>query len=202
MELQEALSQISEIRRQMARAEVFRGYRALPVAGTGVLAFGAAGAQAVAIRQPLEQLGAYLALWFAAAALGVGWAGWAMARRARRASSAWERRVTWMAVEQFLPCLVAGGLVTIVLVRSAPETLWMLPGLWRVLFSLGVFSSYRLLPRPTFWVAVFYLITGLACLTWARGPWALSPWAMGLPFGTGQLLAASILYWTLERDHV
>jgi hypothetical protein len=29
----------------------------------------------------------------------------------------------------------------------------------------------------------------------------LSPWAMGVPFGVGQLLAAAVLYWTLERNH-
>ena len=32
MELREALSQIAEIRLQMARTETFRGYRAVPVA--------------------------------------------------------------------------------------------------------------------------------------------------------------------------
>jgi hypothetical protein len=28
-----------------------------------------------------------------------------------------------------------------------------------------------------------------------------SGWAMGLTFGIGQLLTASILYWNLERKH-
>jgi hypothetical protein len=77
----------------------------------------------------------------------------------------------------------------------------MLPGLWQVLFSLGVFASCRLLPRATFGVGVFYLAAGLACLALARDDLALSPWAMGLPFGVGQLLAATVLYRTLERHH-
>ncbi len=77
----------------------------------------------------------------------------------------------------------------------------MLPGLWSVLFSLGVFASYRLLPRATFWVAVWYLAAGAACLAWAQADAALSPWAMGVPFGVGQSVAAAILYWTLERSH-
>ena len=38
MELREALTQISEIRRQVARAQLFRGYRALPVAFSGLTA--------------------------------------------------------------------------------------------------------------------------------------------------------------------
>jgi len=47
---------------------------------------------------------------------------------------------------------------------------------------------------------VFYLATGTLCLALAQGEHALSPWAMGLPFGVGQLLAALVLYWTLERS--
>ena len=38
MDLHDALTQISEIRRQVARTEVFRGYRAVPVAFSGFLA--------------------------------------------------------------------------------------------------------------------------------------------------------------------
>jgi hypothetical protein len=70
-----------------------------------------------------------------------------------------------------------------------------------MVFSLGIFASYRFLPRATFFVAVFYMFAGVVCLVLARGPWTLSPWAMGLTFGCGQLLAAAILYWTLEREN-
>jgi hypothetical protein len=198
MELRDALTQISEIRHQLARTEVFRGYRAMPVAFSGVLALATAGFQAVWIRDPSSELPAYLSLWIAAAVAGAGAAGVEMVIRARMSSSSHAREITWLAVEQFVPCLVAGGLVTLVLCRFAPEAVWVLPGLWQVLFSLGVFASCRLLPRATFVVAVFYLASGLTCLALARGDAALSPWAMGLPFGVGQLLAAAVLYRTLE----
>jgi hypothetical protein len=198
MELRDALTQIAEIRLQMARSEVFRGYRALPVAFSGLLAFAAAGLQAAWIPDPSRQLGAYLGLWIGAAVLSAAAAGCGMVL-AGSAASPWRRRITWLAVEQFVPCLVAGGMVTAVLVNAQPEALWLLPGLWQVLFSLGVFASCRLLPRPTFAVAVFYLATGIACMALARAESALAPWAMGVPFGVGQLLAAAILYWTLER---
>jgi len=199
MELRDALTQISEIRRQMARTEVFRGYRAVPVAFSGVLALAAAALQAAWITSPLEEVPAYLALWVGAAVVSALGAGAEMILRARQSLSPWRREITWLAVEQFLPCLVAGGLLTFVLVRCAPESLWMLPGLWQILYSLGVFASCRLLPRATFVVAVFYLASGLTCLALAQGAGALSPWAMGLPFGCGQLLAAAVLYRTLER---
>ncbi len=199
MELRDALTQISEIRRQMARTEVFRGYRAVPVAFSGLLALAAAALQGAWIANPPEEMAAYLALWVGAAVVSAIGAGTEMALRARQSLSPWRREITWLAMEQFLPCLVAGGLLTFVLVEFATESLWMLPGLWQILFSLGVFASCRLLPRATFVVAVFYLASGLSCLALARGPAALSPWAMGLPFGFGQLLAAVVLYRTLER---
>jgi hypothetical protein len=77
----------------------------------------------------------------------------------------------------------------------------MLPGLWSIFFSLGIFATRRLLPRGAFGVACYYLILGLSDLSMARGDWVLSPWAMGVPFGGGQLFAAAVLYSTLERDH-
>ena len=52
-----------------------------------------------------------------------------------------------------------------------------------------------------FGVAVFYLMTGLGTLALMQGQRALNPWAMGLPFCVGQLLAAAVLYQTLEREH-
>lgn len=199
MELRDALTQISEIRRQMARTEVFRGYRAMPVAFSGLLALTSAGFQAVWVPEPAEHLSRYLTLWIAAAVVSALGAGTEMALRSRWSASPWTRRITWLAVEQFVPCLFAGALLTVVLTRYAVESLWMLPGLWQVLFSLGIFASCRLLPKPMFGVGVFYLAAGLVSLIVARGESALSPWAMGLPFGAGQLLAAAVLYRTLER---
>src|SRR4029079_16331846 len=117
----------------------------------------------------------------------------------RQNRSPLSRSTIMLAVGQFLPCIIAGGLVAFVLWHQAPQCLWMLPGLWSILFGLGVFASCRLLPRATFWVGVHYLLAGAACLAWAQGEHAFTPWAMGLSFGLGQFLAAGILYWTLER---
>lgn len=202
MELHEALAQISEIRRQVARAGVFRGYRALPVALSGVLALAAAGVQQLWLPEPAHAIGAYLALWMGAAFVSMAATGIEMLVHSRHSPAPLTQEMTWLAVCQFLPSIGAGGLLTVVLVAGAPESLWMLPGLWQMLFGLGVFASYRLLPRATFWVGLFYLIAGMMCLALAQGPAELSPWAMGVPFGLGQLFAAGVLYWTLERHDV
>jgi hypothetical protein len=98
-----------------------------------------------------------------------------------------------MAVEQFLPSVGASLLVTLALLRYVPAALWMLPGIWQLIFSLGVFSSCRFLPRPMLAAGVWYLCTALACIALGDSR-ALSPWAMGIPYAVGQLLVAAILF--------
>ena len=98
------------------------------------------------------------------------------------------------AVEQFLPAGVAGVLLAVVLWKFAPETLWMLPGLWQVLVSLGVFASVRSLPRTVAFAGAWYFLSGFAVVVLASQSHTLSPWTMGLPFVIGQLLMAAILY--------
>jgi hypothetical protein len=103
-----------------------------------------------------------------------------------------------MAAEQFLPAMGAGALITIVLVRQIPGVVWMLPGWWQVIFSLGIFSSCRFLPRPMVAAGVWYLATGLISISLGNAR-ALSPWTMGIAYGVGQLLVAAILLWSARR---
>ncbi len=202
IELREALLQISEIREQVARTEVFRGYRAVPVAFSGLVALAAATAQTIWITEPTKDISTYLFLWVGAALLSLLATGVEMVLHCRHTGSALDRAKALLAVGQFAPSVVVGGVLTAVLVMYAWDTVWMLPGLWAMCFSLGVFASHRLLPKAIFWVAVYYLIAGALCLIFAQGKSALSPWAMGVPFGVGQFATAAILYWTLERRDV
>jgi hypothetical protein len=201
MDLHEALSQISEIRQQVARTQTFRGYRAAPVAFSGLVAWFAAGLQHSLILDPARMPEAYLGLWIGAALLSMVVTGFAMVWHCKQSPSSLTIPNSILAVGQFLPSVIAGGLVTFVLFQQVPDALWMLPGLWSMFFSLGIFASYRLLPKATFWVGVYYMAAGVLCLLWARDDFAFSPWAMGLPFGIGQFVSAAILYWTLERKN-
>ena len=200
-DLHQALADISAIRGQMARGTLFRGYGPAALATTGLLAVLAALAQAAWLPDAVSEIGSYLALWIATALLSVAIVAIEAVRRSRQAHGGLADDMIQAAAEQFLPSAIAGVLLTWVICRYAPHSIWMLPGLWQIVYSLGIFASCRLLPRATFWVAVFYLGTGLAVLTAGDGQSALSPWAMGVPFGVGQLLAAAVLYRTLERDH-
>jgi len=201
MELEEALARVSEIRLQIARSEPFRGYRSATAAFSSLVAVVTAALQPFVISDPAGDAVAYLLLWICAALVSVALTAVEMTVRCRRSASPTAARLTWLAVEQFLPCTIAGSVLTLVMALSAPESLWMLPGLWGLIFSLGVFASSRLLPRPVFWVALYYLACGAGSLAVAQGPWAFSPWTMGITFGGGQFLAAVVLYLTLERHH-
>jgi hypothetical protein len=199
MELSEALRQISDIRLQMTRGEVYRGYRSIIVAASGLLALLASAIQPGWVPSPEEDLGRYLGLWVGVALASLVTAGVEMARRAWVAGPGLARRMTLRAAEQFLPCVAVGALLTACIARSSPHVAWMLPGLWALVFSLGVFASHRLLPRQVVWVGAHYALCGCACLLWGQGDRAYAPWQMAVTFGGGQLLGATILFWTLER---
>ena len=66
--------------------------------------------------------------------------------------------------------------------KFAPESLWLLPGLWQVLVSLGVFASVRSLPRTVALAGAWYFVAGFTVLLLASQSHTLSPWTMGLPF--------------------
>ena len=198
-DLHKALGDISSIRRQMARTTEFRGYGPATLASTGGLAVLAAGVQAVWARDPANRISAYLSIWAVTAVVSAALTGIQMYTRARRMHSALSDEMIHMAVEQFTPSLAAGALITVILAHGAAAMFWILPGIWQVIFSLGVFSSCRFLPRPMIAAGVWYLLTGLACIALGDAR-ALSPWAMAIPFGVGQLLVAAVLLWAKLED--
>jgi len=199
-DLDKALAEIDAIRTQMARGTQFRGYGPTTFATTGVLALLAAVGQALWLKDPAHAIGAYLTLWIALAVLSIALISFETSIRSRRVHSGLAEEMIHAAIEQFVPAGLAGALLTVVLLRFAPESLWMLPGLWQIVFSLGLFASCRFLPRPRFAVGPWYLTAGLACLAFPNGDGAFSPWAMGVPYGIGQLLVAAVLHQSSRRS--
>jgi len=197
-DLHKALGDISSMRRQMARSTEFRGYGPATLASTSAFALLAGGAQALWVPDPANHIGAYLTVWIWTALASATLIGVQMHTRSRRIHSGLADEMIRMAVEQFLPSALAGTLITVVLARYAPQAFWMIPGLWQIIFSLGVFSSCRFLPRPMVAAGAWYLLTGLACISVGNSR-ALSPWAMGVPYGVGQVLVATILFVTAKE---
>ena len=201
-DLDKALADILAIRSQIAAGTAFRGYGPATIAATSGIALLTAILQFLWLNDPSGQPIAFFVGWAAAALLSAALIWIEMLARSRRHHSGLADAMIQQAVEQFLPAGVAGLLLAIMLWKFAPETLWMVPGLWQVLVSLGVFASVRSLPRSIAFGGAWYFLSGFTVLLLASQNHLLSPWTMGLPFAAGQLLMAALLYFASGDNDV
>src|SRR3981081_4302757 len=197
-----ALADIFAIRSQIAAGTAFRGYGPAAVACTGGLALLTALAREFWLEGPTGQPLIFVAMWAVAAAVSGGLIWIEMQARSRRHHSGLADAMIHQAIEQFLPAAVAAALLAVMLWKFAPETLWMLPGLWQLLVGLGIFASVRSLPRTVAFAGAWYFVVGFTVLLLASQSHALSPWTMGLPFVAGQLLMAALLHFASGETDV
>ncbi|HET7699227.1 MAG TPA: hypothetical protein VFK57_26135 [Vicinamibacterales bacterium] len=197
MDVPRALDQIAAIHEQMAKGEVYRGYRSLPVAASGAIGYLAAWLQPATIgpADPVGFVWYWSAVATAAALVGSSEILYAYAMEDDTAA----RRQTRRVIGQFMPSLAGGALIGFCFTQLSVSLVPLLPGLWAFCFGLGAFASRPYLPKATGWVALFYYAAGFVLLWTAGGPEPLSGWGVGGTFGTGQLLAALVLWWNLER---
>jgi len=197
MDLSRALGQLADIHQQMAKGEIYRGYRPVPIAASGLMGFVAAWAQAPGLGAN-DPVG-FVLYWTAVAAC----AGFVGASEILYNYIVHEdriaRRRTRQVVGQFLPSLLAGAAITVSFLHLSASLVPLLPGLWAICFGIGTFASRPYLPRASGWVALFYYAAGMSLLWLVHGSEPLRGWFVGGTFGTGQLLAALVLYWNLER---
>ena len=201
-DLDKALADIFAIRSQIAAGTAFRGYGPAAVAATGGVALITSVLQFLRLDDPTRQPLTCFSGWAVAALLSGAMIWIEMQARSRRHHSGLADAMVHQAVEQFLPAGAAGVLLAAMLWKFAPETLWMLPGLWQVFVSLGVFASVRSLPRSVALAGAWYFLAGFTTLLLASESHALSPWAMGLPFVIGQSLMAAILHFASGEPDV
>jgi hypothetical protein len=197
MQYTEALNRISEIHDHMAKGEVYRGIRSLPVALSGACGLLAATLQEKLIPGAGPRVS--VAYWLGVAALGVLVGMSETFYNYLFRDDPFARRRTRRVVGQLLPCLAAGGAVTWGIMRANIGLVPYLPGLWAILFSLGLFAARPYLPRAIGWVALFYMVAGFRLLMLEHDTAGVWGWDIGFTFGPGQLAAALVLYWNLER---
>ena len=196
MELPQALAQIAEIRAQATRAEVYRGYRSVPVAASGLMGLAAAWLQPHGLAA--DPTG--FVLFWVVVAICAGFVGVSeIVYNYIVHDEALARERTRRVVGQLLPSLLSGAVVTASLVHLNTTFVTLLPGLWALSFGLGIFASRPYLVRASGWVAMYFCTVGAALLWTAHEPETLNAWAVGGTFGIGQLLTAAVLYWNLEQ---
>ena len=196
MELRRALDQLETIHSQLARTEVFRGYRSVTMGLTSVAAMVLAALQSGPLRPETSR--EFVSTWFVVGLACAATCYSDLALRLIRERNVRLRRRTMIVVGQSIPALAAGALATPVLLRLGLGSI--VPGLWAVFFSMSVFAARPYLPRSVGWVAAAYFLAGLIML--GRGwPGTIpSPWGLGATFGIGQAALAVILYVNLERE--
>jgi len=200
MRIEKALEQISEIHKHLATSQIFRGYRAVPWELSGILALAAAWVQPAVVPGGDSRL--YVLYWTLVAVAAFLISGGSVAYGYFRETDPLSRQRTATVVGQLAPSLAVGAVITAVfVVAEEGRLISFLPGIWALLYGLGLFASRLFLPKMIGWVALFYILCGCVLLQRAVGydPASLSPWEVGIPFGAGHILGGLILYWNLER---
>ena len=189
-----ALSEIASIKSQLAAGALFRGFGPAVIAVTGALALVTAGAQSLWPAVLVDDPVIFFGCWIGIAVLSAGLIGAEMHARSRRLHGGLADAMIVTAIERFVPAGAAGAAIAAVMFAYAPDTLWVLPGLWQILAALGIFAAARTLPRAVALVGGWYFVAGVAVLIAASAAVPLSPWMMGLPFAVGQGLLAAVLH--------
>lgn len=192
----DAIERITEIHGHIAKGEVYRGYRPLPVAATGIVGIAAALVQPAVVGR--DDLRSFVLFWIAVAGLNMALHAATILQGYLRESE-FARRRARRVLGQFVPSIAAGAILTAGIAHAADPALRVLPGVWALVFSLALFSSRPYLPRRTGWVALYYLIAGGLLLMESSDSLTHLGWGMGVTFGLGQLAGAAVLKRDEER---
>jgi hypothetical protein len=114
--------------------------------------------------------------------------------RTLRATDRLARLLLLGAMRLVLPGCLMAALVPTAVLMYAPSTAWVIPGLWQMLIGFVAIASYASLPRQIIWPALWFLLSGAVTLFVAGAHGAISPFAAGLPFVVGHLGIAWALW--------
>lgn len=195
-DLDKALADIVEIKSRLARSSEFMGLGPAALAASGALAFLVAMAQSI-LPSATEPF-AYFAGWVVTAVAACSLIGAEMLRRSRQHHGGLADQMIREAVLHFVPAGVAGAALLAFFAQFAPDDLWLVPGLWLILVSLGIFAATRSLPSGMIYAGAWYFLCGFTVLLLAATGHTLSPWSMGLPFALGQSGIALLVHRATE----
>jgi hypothetical protein len=188
-----ALSQVADIRAQLAASTRFRGIGPELNALTGLLALLVAMAQSLWPQWLFHDNMDYVGVWAAVIIASGLVVAIESISRARRLHGQMAPAMLSVALYKTLPFAVGGTVISWVICTFAIDSARLLPGLWQILIALLGFSALSSLPRAIVWAAGWYFACGTLVLVLAGWSGMLSPWMMGIPFAVGQTIVACIL---------
>jgi len=152
-----AMDNLRFIRETMERSASFTH-----VSGLGGVLMGAIALAAGATASVVSERNAWLTVWLGAAGLSFAVAAWAMARKSRTEGvsllSGPGRRFAW----NMIPPLLAGGILTLGLVRAGLYDL--LPPTWLLLYGAGVVTGGSYSVRSIPLMGVGFMLAGILAL--------------------------------------
>jgi len=195
MDLDDALSDIEEIRSHLAGQALFQGLGPVSVACSGVLALLVALAQVLWPGVLAESQSQSLFVWIFATFLSSIFIAVHMWSRAKALHGTQSGAMLNRIFEQLVPPVFVVLVITFALMKFADTSLNMLPGIWLLIASLATFAMSVSLGNRMRLVAVWYFIAGAVVLVAGlQHPGALlSPWYLGVSFLLGQIAMAIVL---------
>ncbi len=178
-----AMDNLRYIRETMERATPFTGISGLGEIAIGVTAFIAS---VLAARQSTFNL--WLAIWLAEALISLLIAGWSMDRKARAVQMPLVSGPGRKEVFSLAPPVIAGGLLTIVLVRAGLTT--AIPGVWLLLYGTGVITGGMFSVRAVPAMGLCFMALGALALF---SPPQFANWFMAVGFGGLHVLFGAII---------
>ena len=178
-----AMDNLRYIRETMERATPFTG-----ISGRGEMAIGGTAllASLIAAQQPTFTL--WLAVWLAEGLISILIAGWSMDRKARATHMPLFSGSGRKAVFSLAPPVIAGGLLTLVLVRAG--RIDEIPGMWLLLYGTGVITGGMFSVRAVPAMGLCFMVLGALALF---SPPTYANWFMAAGFGGLHLVFGAII---------
>ena len=178
-----AMDNLRYIRETMERATAFTG-----ISGWGEIAIGVTALAASAVAALQSTFNAWLAVWIAEGLISLLIAGWSMDRKALAIEMPLGSGPGRKAVFSLTPPLIAGGLLTIVLVQAGLTN--SIPGVLLILYGTGVITGgmYSVKVVPIMGLCLM----ALGALALFSSP-AFANWFMAAGFGGLHLVFGAII---------
>jgi hypothetical protein len=178
-----AMDNLRYIRETMERATHFTA-----ISGRGEIAIGATAliASVIAAQQPTFKL--WVAIWLAEGLISALIAGWSMDRKARAVQMPLFAGPGRKAVFSLFPPIIAGGLLTIVLMRAGMTS--AIPGVWLLLYGTGVITGGMFSVRAVPAMGLCFMALGAIALFSST---AYANWFMAAGFGGLHIVFGAII---------
>ena len=178
-----AMDNLRYIRETMELATAFTG-----ISGWGEIAIGVTALIASAIAAQLVTFNVWLAVWIAEGLISLLIAGWSMDRKTRTIKMPLGSGPGRKAVFSLTPPMLAGGLLTIVLVQAGLTN--AIPGVWLLLYGTGVITGGMYSVKVVPIMGICLMVLGALALF---SPPAFANWFMAAGFGGLHVVFGAII---------